>query len=351
MNIAIIGGGIFGATAAIRLAKEGHTVTLFEKRPDLFQAATGINQYRLHRGYHYPRSDHTIRSCSESVPLFEEEYGEALIKDIDHFYAIAKEGSLVDGKQFLGVCTYFDLPIKKEIPSFLNAEAVDVCIRGDEYTINPFLLAKITKERLQKNGVKVLLNTEADINELKKKYDFVVIATYADLNKTLGKVYSSSHHQYELCEKIVVKLPPEFKKQSCVILDGPFTCFDPYGDTDYFVMGHVEHAIHSRNVGEAPLVPDEFKTYLNAGLIKNPKVTNFKKFIDSATLFFPKIAQAEHIGSLYTIRTVLPNVEKTDARPTLVQQIDENIVSVFSGKIGTCVRAAEDISQIINAQE
>ena len=351
MNIAVIGGGIFGGTAAIRLAKEGHEVTLFEKRHDLFQAASGINQYRLHRGYHYPRSDHTIRSCADSIPLFEEEYGEALIKDIDHFYCIAKEGSFVDGKQFLGICAYFDLPIKKEVPPFLNRDAVDVVIRGDEYTIDPFILTRIVKDRLKKEGVKVLLNTEADVNELKKKYDFVVIATYADLNKTLGKEYSSSPHQYELCEKIVVKLPPEFKKQSCVILDGPFTCFDPYGDTGYFVMGHVEHAIHVRNVGERPEIPDEFKDYLNAGLIKNPKVTNFKKFIESAKHFFPKIAEAEHVGSLFTIRTVLPNLEKTDARPTLVQQIDDNVISVFSGKIGTCVRAAEEVSQIINAEE
>jgi L-2-hydroxyglutarate oxidase LhgO len=177
MKVAVIGGGIFGATAAIRLAKEGHEVTLFEKRADLFQAASGINQYRLHRGYHYPRSDHTIRSCSDSVPLFEEEYSEALIKDIDHFYAIAKEGSLVDGKQFLGVCAYFDLPAKKEVPPFLNRDAVDVVIRGDEYTIDPFLLTKIVKERLQKNNVKVVLNTEARVNELKKNYDYVVIAT------------------------------------------------------------------------------------------------------------------------------------------------------------------------------
>ena len=55
-HIAIIGGGFFGATVAYVLAEAGYPVTLFEKHDDLLQAASGINQFRLHRGYHYPRS-------------------------------------------------------------------------------------------------------------------------------------------------------------------------------------------------------------------------------------------------------------------------------------------------------
>ena len=49
MRIAVIGGGIFGVTTAIRLA-ENHSVDLFEKNSDILQSASGINQYRLHRG-------------------------------------------------------------------------------------------------------------------------------------------------------------------------------------------------------------------------------------------------------------------------------------------------------------
>ena len=55
----------------------------------------------------------------------------------------------------------------------------------------------------------------------------------------------------------------------------------------------------------------------------------------------------EHIGSMYTIRTVLPNVEKTDERPTLVNKIQNNVITVFSGKIGNCIEAANQVDALI----
>ena len=54
MKIAIVGGGIFGLTIAAVLGKNGFSVDLFEEKKDVFMAASGINQFRLHRGYHYP---------------------------------------------------------------------------------------------------------------------------------------------------------------------------------------------------------------------------------------------------------------------------------------------------------
>ena len=45
---------------------------------------------------------------------------------------------------------------------------------------------------------------------------------------------------------------------------------------------------------------------------------------------------------MYTIRTVLPNKDKTDERPTIVNKIDNNFI-LFSGKVGNCVEASEII--------
>ena len=63
-KVAVVGGGIFGAAAAIEIATLNVDVTIFEREHDLLQAASGINQYRLHRGYHYPRSTETALSVS-----------------------------------------------------------------------------------------------------------------------------------------------------------------------------------------------------------------------------------------------------------------------------------------------
>jgi hypothetical protein len=87
---------------------------------------------------------------------------------------------------------------------------------------------------------------------------------------------------------------------------------------------------------------------LNKGIVKNPSTTNIDKFINSAKTFFKDIDRAKHIGSMFTFRTVLPNKDKDDARPTLVENVVDNVYNIFSGKIGTCVDAADEILEIIN---
>ena len=125
-------------------------------------------------------------------------------------------------------------------------------------------------------------------------------------------------------------------------MDGPFMCFDPYSTTKFHVGGNVVHAIHNRNVGSKPEVPPTYKELLNKGIIKNPKYTNVPRFIESAKKFFPDIEEAEHVGSMFTVRTVLPNKDATDERPTVVR-FDGNIIYLFSGKVGNCIEAAKEI--------
>ena len=69
MKIAVIGGGIFGITTAFTLGEE-YDVELFEKNNDLLKAASGSNQYRVHRGYHYPRSIKTVLEIMKSENSF-----------------------------------------------------------------------------------------------------------------------------------------------------------------------------------------------------------------------------------------------------------------------------------------
>ena len=130
-------------------------------------------------------------------------------------------------------------------------------------------------------------------------------------------------------------------------MDGPFMCIDPLGDTDYHVMGNVVHAIHSTNIGKFPEYDSKFDDLLNKGIVKNPSITNIDKFIESAKKFFVDIEKSEHIGSMFTFRTVLPNRDSDDARPTLVEKPSDKVFNIFSGKIGTCVSAAEELLEYV----
>ena len=94
MKIAVIGGGIFGITTAFTLGKE-HDVELFEKKNDLLKAASGSNQYRVHRGYHYPRSMGTVLEIIKSENSFQEIFSEAIVNHYEHYYCIAKKTVLL----------------------------------------------------------------------------------------------------------------------------------------------------------------------------------------------------------------------------------------------------------------
>lgn len=346
-SVAVIGGGIFGVTAALELARAGFSVTLFEAADDIMQAASGINQYRMHKGYHYPRSDDTIRSCIEATPLFEEEYRDAIISHLHHYYAIAKEGSKVTGNEYLGTLEKHGLAHQVVDVPFVNADMMDVVIHAEENLYDPAKLRSILKERLLSAGVDVRLNTRADVDAL-DHFDFIVAATYANLNSTFLK-RSNDHreYQYEVCEKIVVKIPEALAGVSLVVMDGPFMCFDPLGDTGLAVMGHVEHAIHHRSVGVKPEIPDATLPYLNQGIIKNPTVSHAREFLNDAARFVPALRDAEHVGSMFTIRTVLPAVDHTDERPTIVRALDDRIFTIYSGKIGNSVKAARELVALL----
>ncbi len=347
MKIAIIGAGIFGATIATVLAKNGFKVDLYEKENDIFTHASGINQYRVHRGYHYPRSEETILSCLEGEKEFREMYGESILDDgIEHYYCVAKKGTKVTGDECKKVFDKFSLEYEEKDSGIMNNNNISLSVKVKEFLFDPVALKNICMENIKKYGVNLLLNTEAK-EELIKDYDLIIVTTYSDNNAWL-KDYpeAQKNYQYEICEKLVLKLPEKFDKKSVVVFDGEFMCIDPFGKTGYFAMGNVVHAIHDRQIGKKVEIDERYKQVLNKGVIQNPPFTNYNKFIETAEEFFPGINKAEHIGSMFTIRTVLPYRDHDDARPTIVEQINGKMVIVFSGKIPSCVNAANQVLKI-----
>ncbi len=334
----VVGAGIYGITTAIKLKTAGYDVDLMEGENDIMKAASGINQYRVHRGYHYPRSLDTIKSCKDNEQSFIKYYNRSIIRKNNHYYSIAKEDSLITPKQYLTTLDKTDL----EWEIVETSPNCNLTIKVNEKLYDPYILKEICHNRIKGNGINLKLNTWVSNKDL-KDYKYNIYATYSSLNKLTDK---KQNYQFELCEKPLFKLPSKYKNKSLVIMDGPFMCFDPYADTDYHLGGNVVHAIHISNIGINPEIPPPYKRYINKGLIKKPKYTNVDRFIESAKKFFPDIESAKHIGSMYTVRTVLPHKDNTDERPTIVKKQDNNFI-LFSGKIGNCVEAANKIKELI----
>lgn len=350
-KIAVVGAGIFGVTTAWFLGKAGHYVDLYEKRGDILASTSGKNQFRLHRGYHYPRSEETIVACHEGEKKFRRVYSDSVIDANEHFYCIAKEGSLSTASQYLDVLKRNNLEYKTVYPTFINREKVELCVKARESVLDIEKLKETCWAKLKNYGVNVNLNKKVNYENL-DDYDLVIIATYSLNNSLLNNFPQAQRdYQFELVEKLVLKLPEKFQNKSVTVMDGPFCVIDPFGATGLFLMGNVVHAIHKTNIGRLPDIPPQFKELLYKGIVKNPPITNFQKFIDFASDYFIGIEDAEHVGSMFTIRTVLPYREYDDARPTIVERVDDRTVTLFSGKIPTCIDAAEQILSIVGGSQ
>jgi hypothetical protein len=340
-KVAVVGAGIFGITSALKLS-ENLDVTLFEKNDDILQNASSINQYRLHRGYHYPRSIETALTSKEGTKTFSKFFDGVEIFDTEQYYAIASMGSKVSPSEyelFMKKCGLH----YKETKSDLVTTNVAALYEVDEGLFDPYKMYRSCKQRLANSDVDLRLGTPYNDDW---NFDYVINCTYSNLNQVFG---GDTKYQFEVCEKPVVRLPSKYKGKGIVVLDGPFTCIDPYSDTDYHVVGNVVHAIHSTNVGKYPVVSDELSKLLNKSVVKNPSVTKFPLFKESLKHFFG-IDEVEHIGSMYTIRTVLPNRDFDDARPSVVEKEKCGKYSVFSGKISTALDTANELNQYIMKQ-
>ena len=296
---------------------------------------------------HYPRSKETAHECLNGIKMFKRKYEDSVVNgNVNHYYSISSENSLITSEEYIKFLD--DMKLDYNIHD--STKGVDLTVGVDEELFDSNKLKQQVKEKLFSSGVDVVLNKKTTQSDFLDR--IVILSTYANINELVNY---KTEYQYEVVEKPVVRLPKHYKDKSVVVMDGPFMCFDPYGD-ELHVLGNVVHAIHETNIGHEPIVSEELKKYLNNGIIKNPTITNIDKFIETGKRFFDDFDELEHIGSMYTIRTVLANKDDTDERPTIisgetwpdettkwVSSDNPSVYSLFSGKIGTCVSTADSL--------
>ena len=345
MRVAIAGGGIFGCTTAFLLARAGHDVHLFEPKRELMKGASGSSFYRFHQGYHYPRSPTTGRECREAEVSFREEYGDCLIEDGIQLYAIAKD-SITSGDEFMA---FMDRErLEYVICPGVSKKSCTHVFEVREPRIDETRMAEMAIARLFAAGVKVHTGTPLP-EDSRDRFDKIVVCTYENINSVLSSLgVVGEEYKFQVVEKPIINMGKNFKGVSIVILDGPFCCLDPHGK-DHHVLGHVTEANHCENVGLYPEIPSELAPYINSGVHDCP-LSKKDRIISAAKDYIPAVGDAEYIGSMFTVRAHLAGVEDTDKRPTLIREHGQ-VLSVFSGKLGTAVEAGQEILTILDKQD
>jgi hypothetical protein len=115
-------------------------------------------------------------------------------------------------------------------------------------------------------------------------------------------------------------------------MDGPFCSILPRGFVEgEYILSHVKQSVLESDKG---LEKPTWNTF--DGDVEN-------NIMEACAQYFPIINEMKWVDSWITTKMILPNQEIDDARPTLVITHQKNIHSVFSGKVTTCVSAAQEL--------
>ncbi len=340
-KIAVAGAGIYGATAAIRLAERGHRVHLFDPL-GIMRGASAINQYRVHSGYHYPRSPETIDEILEVRQEFIEAFNPAIVRNTQHYYAVAKQHSRTSPDLYERVMGQHGLALRPCRPDWLDFEFIDRAYEVEEHVYDPDVLRNLIESRITESGVE--FQQRAFCSDMRGDYDFVVWAVYG--MGASEQIFKFA--KFQIAEKILIKLPAALSGIALVIVDGPFTGFDPLGSSNLSLFGSAKHTNHWSTSDSAEPIPAFYSSMLNKPTFVPVPFTHFEAMRNDCCRAVPSAKDAVYLGSRFTIRVVEDN-PLHDRRILHVQEGEPGEFHIFSGKIVSAVKAARLVCERINS--
>lgn len=358
VDLAIIGGGFFGCSLALKYKNNYKNILILEKESDLLQRASFNNQARVHNGYHYPRSLLTAYRSSVNFSRFKKDYKEAVYEEFDKYYAVASTNSKVNRFQFYEIFKRMGAPIKpaeKKITQLFRDEMIDGVFKVKEVAFNAEILKLSLIKKLEENHILVQYNSS--VHHIEKidgtmhihlengeeiKCQKIINCSYSNINTIL----KNSGHQllplkHEITELCLVEPPEEIKNLGITIMDGPFFSVMPFPAKRLHSFSHVSYTPHgSWTDQEAYLNPEE--------ILKNySKKTNFPRMWRDAIRYCPILKECKYQHSLFEVKTILTQNEVDDGRPILYRQnyhIDDYSV-IMGGKIDNIYDILFEINQ------
>lgn len=350
----VIGGGFYGAAIAIYLARQRglRDIVLLEREPALLLRASLNNQARVHNGYHYPRSFTTAYRSRINLPKFVHDWPSAVVQDFTKLYAIAHRNSKVTPKQFERFCREIGAPISKAEPALralFEPRLIEEVFLVEEYAFDATVLADWARSELDACGVQIRYRTRAaaisrsadgalevltepdakggDAVALKARYVFN--CTYSGLNQFGGEFPGTDTGlKQELTEMALMAVPPVLKEIGVTVMDGPFFSMMPYPSRGLHTLSHVRYTPHL-HWADAPGL-DPYRK-----LAEYPRFTRVDRMIRDVGRYMPAMLAAQHVDSLFEVKTVLIKNEGDDGRPILFEKHAAlpGCYSVLGGKL------------------
>ena len=198
----------------------------------------------------------------------------------------------------------------------------------------------MTSGRIEQNGTKVLVaEKQGEIREF--KFDFVINAMYANYNRFCDWFgFKRRLFQFNLQELNVIELPTKMRL-GVTIQDGPFPSFLPFGNSNKYLLAHVESSQLIRDVssGTTPL--------LNR---VNYVQSNWQQIRDTCSDYIPLLQKATYLYSLFVDRVVDVTRLEEDARMTDITNHGCGCWSIFAAKIITSEAIAQEVAMQIRRE-
>lgn len=330
--------------------------------------ASYTNQARVHNGYHYPRSVLTALRSRVNFPTFVEEYGEAVVSNFDKYYAIAKNLSKVNAKQFQLFCQKIGAEVDtapKEIKDKFNPFMVEDVFKVREYAFNSHILrdmllkkidAKVGIEyrnneevmKLAQNGEGLTVTSSSGVYTA----DHVINCGYSQLNK-LNKAAGlpSVPLKHEIAEMCLVQLPEHMKDFSITVMDGPFFSIMPFPSRGLHTLSHVRYTPHTEwrdTEGEGDQYRDP-----HAYLAKQNLKSNYAQMYADVVRYIPALKDMRYADSIWETKTVLIQSEDDDSRPILFKPHFGlyNYTCIMGGKLDNIYDVFQELDLLYGGQE
>jgi glycine/D-amino acid oxidase-like deaminating enzyme len=317
----IVGGGFFGSYFADHLARRGQSVLLVEREPQLLMRASLVNQARIHRGYHYPRSVLTGIRSAINYARFAADFSNCVDASRPSYYAIASTGSNVTAQQYRRFCGTIGAslrPAPVAVRHLFAAGAVEEIFAVEECVFDALKLRDEMIRRLAGSGVTTMLSAEAEritrngvvVEGREIECDAAFVCCYAETNPLLVRSgLAPVPFKHELVEMALIDVPPELAGVGVTVMCGPFFSMMPFPTRGLHTLSHVRYTPHFGWSDPAVDPGDLFRRFRRR--------SQYPQMVRDAARFVPRIAGSRYVDSLWEVKTLLPQSESNDSRPIL----------------------------------
>lgn len=364
-DILVVGGGFFGCSLASFLAQSGKKVLLCEREEHFLSRASYCNQARVHNGYHYPRSILTALRSRINFPQFIKDYPECIDSSFAHYYAVPRKFSKVSARQFSLFMERIKAPIRPapaEIRRLFNRDLIEDVFLVTEYAFDAVKLKNLVEARMQKAGVEIW--RQAEVNRLELENNDRIRAHIDHqgnrrelvIGQVLNCTYSNINHlltnsrvpriklKQEITEMALVEPPDIFRDKAVTVMCGPFFSAMPFPPKGLHTLSHVRYTPHCSWV-EGP--DTEYQSAYEI-FSRYPQQSSFEHMRHDAVRYLPCLGQSRQVGSLWEVKTVLPQSEVDDSRPILFKRIETmpGLFCIMGGKIDNIYDAYEELQKM-----